>query len=224
MHKVLRSEFRFHLRFALICLLFLVAPARLYADLRDGQSFKPIEWDADFSKSRTFEASWIRFPRGVQHAQPAEKELFDDVRSGVGLQLGQWLRDRWQGRMSLLLAQTDSKVGGYVWTFLGSDLKHPLIFGAAQEYWLFSHLKPYAFFGLGVSSRWENSQVRYNLIPTYRYEVSEPAIYFGTSLMIRLAGEFLLSLEFRHFESARSSKNSFPLWGASLVWGDLEKK
>lgn len=224
MHKVLREKFRFHQRFMLICLSFLIFSDMAHAELREGQSFKPIEWDADFSKDRTLEATWLWFPRGIQIVQPDEQELFNDLINGFGLQLGQWIRDQWQGRMSIFLAQTTPKTGGYVWSFLGSDLKHPLVFGNFAQHKFFQHAKPFGFFGLGVSSRWESSRIRYNLIPTFRYDVSEPTVHLGSSLMIQLSDEMMLSLEFRYFESMRKSGNKFPLWGVSLAWGHLEKR
>jgi hypothetical protein len=224
MHKVWKSKFSFDLCIFVLAIVALLRSQIALAEIRDAQSFKPIEWESDFSKSNSLSVNWFRFPDKVQLALPEDAITFDELRNGFGIQLGQWLRGQWQGRIGFYLASTGSAKGAYVWSFLGSDLQHPLVTGELGEKAIFRYFRPFVYFGLGVSSRWENSEVRYNLIPTFRYEASEPSAYFGSSFLFKLSDEILFGLDFRYFQSARNSRNRFPGFGASVVWGELEKK
>lgn len=224
MYKVPKVKFSFLLGLmtAGLCLSFI--PLRARAELRDSQSFQPIEWESDFVRDNSLALTWLGLPQGTHLAKPDDQDVFRNLRNTFGLQLGQLLRDHWQGRIGLFLTRTNPKVGGYVWGFLGSDLQHALIPEALYDQGVFRYFRPYGHFGLGFSTRWENSKTRYNLIPTFRYEASEPAAYGGFSAMYRLSDELLLGFEFRYFQSARNSQNHFPSWGGSLVWGGLEKR
>ncbi|MBM3383066.1 MAG: hypothetical protein FJY29_11565 [Betaproteobacteria bacterium] len=223
MHKESQVKFRFPLRqilWALSLVLFsLSAKPQAWAEIRDAQSFKPIAWESDFAQDNSLSLTWLNLPQRVQLTQPEDIELYRQLRHAFGLQLGKVLRESWQGRVGFFVARTSPETGGYVWSFLGSDLQRELVPAGLFDHAVFRVLRPYLFFGLGFGSRWENSQVRYNLIPTFRYEVSEPAAYFGTSVAWRIADEILLSVEFRYFQSARLSQNRFPSWGGSIVWG-----
>ncbi|MEN9528441.1 MAG: hypothetical protein RI932_314 [Pseudomonadota bacterium] len=219
MHKESQVKFRFPLRHLLLILLVLTWRENGWAEIRDAQSFRPIEWESDFAQDNSLSFTWLNLPKNVQLTQPEDLELYHQLRNAFGLQLGKVLRDGWQGRISFFVARTSPAAGGYVWSFLGSDLQRDLVPKRFSENVIFRVVRPYLFFGLGFGSRWENSQVRYNLIPTFRYEASEPAAYFGSSVAWQLADELLLSIEFRYFQSARLSQNRFPSWGGSIVWG-----
>jgi hypothetical protein len=219
MHKESQVKFKFPLRHLLTILIGCVWGQGASAEIREAQSFKPIEWESDFTQENSLSLTWLNLPKSVQLTQSEDADLYRQMSNAFGLQLGKNLRDHWQGRVSFFVARTGPATGGYVWSFLGSDLQRELVPESFSGHAIFRFLRPYFFFGLGFGSRWENSEVRYNLIPTFRYEVSEPAAYFGSSMAWRLADELLLSLEFRYFQSARLSQNRFPTWGGSLIWG-----
>lgn len=201
--------------FFLMCL-----PCAVRADLNDVQSFRPIEWDSDFVRSHALFVGGWRLFKGSSIV-PLDEQ---NISSSFGLQLAQNLRDHWQGRVGLFLGQTGSRAGRYVWSFLGSDLTHPLIPESVYDVGLFNYLRPFVFFGLGVTSQWETMELSLHLIPTWRYQLSEPVAFGGAHVIFPFSNELMLSLEYRFLQSARYSRHRGSVVGASIVWGRLDKK
>ena len=224
MQKESQVKFKFLLRQLLIIFFACVWGLSAFAEIREAQSFNPIEWESDFTQDNSLSLTWLNLPQSVLLTEPQDLDLYHQLRNAFGLQLGKNLREHWHGRVGFFVARTGPATGGYVWSYLGSDLQRELVPESLLDGAIFSVIRPYLFFGLGFGSRWENSEVRYNLIPTFRYEVSEPTAYLGSSLAWRVADELMLSIEFRYFQSARLSRNRFPTWGGSIIWASWRRK
>lgn len=192
------------------------------AELRDAQSFRPIEWEESTTSSKYIHFLWMRPLRAISLAEDSQIDRLGEAENIFGLQVSQPLHSRWKGRLGLYLSRTGSEIGDALWSFAGSDLQHPLTPLPWKEKGFFSWFQPFGYFGLGFASRWENSQVRYNLVPTFRYNESEPAAYLGISSMIRLFGSVMFELDVRYFQSARVSQRKFLTLGGSFVLGRWE--
>lgn len=189
------------------------------ANLKEGQSFRPITWEQDFVRSNSLAFTAIRLLPGAQIVTTPERT----VDSAYGLQLGQNLRDDWMGRISLFFGQTGAREGEYMWSFLGSDLVHPLVSTDLLNHAIFQMIRPMGFFGLGMTSRWQRMSLNLNLIPTLRFEASEPIAYAGAYLVAPMTDELMASFEYRFMQSARNSRTRGNVFGVSLVWGRLAK-
>jgi hypothetical protein len=189
------------------------------ADIRDAQSLQPIAWEPDFTAENTLSLTWLHMPQGLPFLTTRDPRESMEVKNIFGLQLGQTLREDWHGRVGLSIAREGSRRGEHVWSFVGSDLQFNGLIPKKTSEKISALLRPSVYFGLGVLSRWENSITRYNLIPTARYEASEPAAYGGVALQFRIANEMIFELDSRYFQSARVSVNRGISFGGSLVWG-----
>ncbi|NBO37125.1 hypothetical protein EBU99_00915 [bacterium] len=218
MHKELRAGIAFSL-IRLFAVGIIVLCQTAFADLHETQSFQPVQWESDFVADKNLSFTTMLVPERSQIVGL----LSGPVRTAYGLQLGQRLRDHWMGRVSLFFGRNEAKTGNLLWSFLGSDLSHPLISDALSEWNFFRVLRPIGFFGLGFVSRWENTAFKYNLLPTARYELSEPIAYAGGMLQLQVAQEVILATEYRYLQSARASHNRGPTFAISLIWGSLEK-
>lgn len=189
------------------------------AELRDSQTFRPIEWEESTTSSKSMYFSWLNPLMTVPLAQPANDIQFNELKNIFGIQVSHFLNNQWKGRLGFFTSRSGPKTGDTLWSFAGSDLQHSLIPQSWRKAEVFSLIEPFGYFGLGFASRWEISPVRYNLIPTFRYNESEPAAYLGVSWMIRGLGDLLLDVDLRYFQSARVSQHRFLSLGGSLVLG-----
>jgi hypothetical protein len=205
----------------LFCALFLSVWTSVdaRAEIKDNHSFRSIEWENDFVRSQSLSMSAFRLFPGAQIVPLSERKLS----SAYGLQLGQKLRDHWSGRVSFFCGSTGGAADDLIWSYLASDLHHPLIPESLYQTGVFKFFRPNIFFGLGVTTRWQKTRMSLNFIPTLRYEFSEPIAVAGTQWLFSLSDEFMLGFEYRFSQSAQESRHRGGLIGASLVWGSLEK-
>ena len=195
-----------------------------HAELRDSQMFRPIEWEESMTSSKFISFSWLTPMSSVALARASESDAFDNLKHIFGFQFSRPLNNRWKGRLGLFISSTGAQRGQELWSFAGSDLQHSLTPSSWKEQRFFSWFQPVGYFGLGFASRWKNAQVRYNLIPTFRYDESEPAAYLGVSSMVRLLGDSMIEVDLRYFQSARDAKHRFVSLGGSLIlwrWASL---
>lgn len=220
----MQNETKLKFIFGSVCVMLLCSFISLSkiasANLIDRQSFRPIEWESDFVSAHSLSFSGMILLNGAQIVRSEEQKL----KSAFGLQLCQSLRDQWTGRVGLFVGRTGPAPGQYVWTLLGSDLQHSLIPEKLYDFSFFKYVRPNGFFGLGVTSRWENTGLGLNLIPTLRYNVSEPVAQFGLQLLSPLADELIFEIEYRFLQSARVSQNRGSTIALSLIWGRISKK
>jgi hypothetical protein len=203
-----------------LALLFIILRSgHAHSDIRDSQSMQPIAWEPDFTNENTLSLSWLHLPDGLPFLTTPDHPDAAAVKNIFGIQLGRTLRERWLGRVGVMLAQEGARRGDHVWSFIGSDLQYTGLFPSKEPEQTILSFRPHIFFGLGVLSRWENSITRYNLVPTARYEASEPSAYGGVAFQFRFARELILEIEGRYFQSARVSMNRGLSVGGSLVWG-----
>lgn len=207
------------IRTLLFCLLAQgLSSAR--ADLNEGHSFRPIAWEKDFTDQSSLALSAFTLS---SRAQMVASEG-TPVRSAFGLKLSQNLRDNWSGRMGLFCGRSSDAQDSFIWSFLGSDLMHPLIPESYFNHPAFRWARPHVYFGIGLTSRWANTGLKINLVPTMRYETTEPATYAGFEVLSQVAEEMQVGADYRFVQSARVSKNRGHMFGLSLVWGKLEKR
>lgn len=181
-------------------------------------TFRPIEWERDFTSSSSLSLGGFKLFNNSEIVDLAGQHLD----SAYGLQLSQNLRDHWKGRVSFYCGRTGADVGQFVWSVIGSDLQHPLVSESVYDWSFIKYLRPFVFFGLGMTSRWANAGTGLNLIPTLRYEISEPIGYAGIQLQGKIASEFILAVEYRLLQSARASRERGHTLGASLIWGRMD--
>jgi hypothetical protein len=178
-----------------------------------------MELEESVTSSKFLYISWLKPLSAVTLARESASDEFDKLGNVIGFQVSQHLNNRWKGRLGLFISMTGSQRGDDLWSFVGSDLQRSLTPIAWKDQKLFELFQPVGYFGLGFASRWKNSQVRYNLIPTLRYDESEPAAYLGVASMIRVLGDVMVEIDVRYFQSARNSQNRFVSLGGSLVLG-----
>lgn len=207
---------------AATCRRFFVAAAcfvscSALADLKDRQSFRPVEWESDFVSENSLSIGAFALTPGAKIVELQGQNVY----AAYGLQLTQYLRDDWNGRVGLHLGRTGPRQGQYVWTFISSDLQRPLIPESLYQSGPFRFFRPLISFGLGGVSRWQNSGMGLNVVPTLRYELSEPVAHVGTQLLFPFSDELIFSIEYRFLQSARVSRHRGSTWGASLIWGKI---
>lgn len=193
------------------------------AERTSSQSFKPIEIEEATASNTSLYLSWHTPLKAVTVAQPLDSDGGGALNSIFAIQVSQLLHSQWRGRIGFFVSRSGGRAGDPLWSFIGSDLQHTVLPSTLDGGALFGSLKPYAYFGLGFASRWENSQVRYNVIPTFRYEESEPAAYTGLSFLFPGFGHLLLEFDVRLVQSARTSQNRFLMLGGSVVLGQWER-
>lgn len=215
MQKRLKVKFTSVLFSAFIWLAMVIFAKPATADLNEGHSFRPITWERDFVSSNSLSFTVMKLLPGAQIVITPDRA----VGSAYGLQLGQKLRDDWTGRISMFCGRTGPAAGEYVWSYLTSELLHPLIPEDMKTHGVFRYVRPFGFFGAGMTTRWQNMSLNLNLIPTLRYEATEPTAAAGVMLQIPVANELMLSFEYRFMQSARSSRTRGSVLGGSLVWG-----
>lgn len=202
-------------RFFAVAACFVSCPS--VADLNDRQSFRPVAWESDFVSGNSLSVGAFALTGEAKIVELQGQK----VNAAYGLQLTQYLRDDWNGRVGLHVGRTGPKQGQYVWTLLSSDLQRPLIPESLYHVGAFRFFRPLISFGLGGVSRWQNSGLGLNLVPTLRYELSEPVAHVGTQLLFPFADELIFSVEYRFLQSARVSSHRGSTWGASLIWGKI---
>lgn len=215
MHK---ARIRLILMIVSLSLAFCVVNGA-HAELRDAQMFRPIEWEESMTSSKTVHFSWANPASSVTLAGTPASNGFDRLKNIFGLQVSRTLNRQWKGRVGLLFSGAGTQRGDALWSFVGSDLQHSLIPTSWTDKTIFRRLRPLGYFGLGFASRWQNSQVRYTLLPTFRYDESEPAAYLGISTLLHAFGDVIFEIDVRYFQSARDSRNTFLSFGGSLVLG-----
>jgi hypothetical protein len=217
MQKRLKVKFTSVLCSAFIGLAAVFFSKTARANLNEGHSFRPIGWERDFVSSSSLSFTVMKLLPGAQIISTPERA----VASAYGLQLGQNLRDNWAGRISMFCGRTGPGAGEYVWSYLASDLLHPLMTEEMNSTGPFRYARPFGFFGVGMTTRWQNMSLNLNLIPTLRYEATEPTAFAGVLLQIPVANELMLAVEYRFMQSARNSQTRGNVLGGSLVWGQM---
>lgn len=214
----MKSYFIFFRR-VFLCLVCLVFKPVL-ANISDRQSLAPIEWEKDFVETHALSAGVLGL---FSNAEIVDLEG-QTVRSAFTVQLVNYLRDRWSGRLGFHLGRSGTTQGQYIWTYFGSDLQHPLLPESISDNFVFRYSKPIGFFGLGAVSRWENMTSKLNPVPALRYNVSEAVFYAGAQILIPLTTEFMLGFEYRVLQSIKVSNSRGGIAGLTVHWGKIDRK
>jgi hypothetical protein len=218
MQNEVRMKFNFvFFRALLLIIVCCIFSRPASANIIEKQSLAPIEWEKDFVESNVLSAGGLRL---LGNAEIVDMDG-ESVTAAYGIQLINHLRDQWSGRLGLHIGRTGPAEGEYVWTFLGSDLQHPLIPEVLYNKAVFSYIRPFLFFGLGAVSRWENMTSKLNPVPALRYNISDAVFFTGVQFLIPVAGELMLGFEYRFLQSMKVSRSRGGTAGISLSWGRM---